>query len=308
VSVFKTIISRLHGVFDKNPYREPVISITSNDEKAMVSVGSQRLTGTGGLSIDLSTMTLQALVTEINLAPGYGATLTHPEYAQFLAKGLLTDGIHNVADDPSLYLSDNQLWAEMQTYAWMLEEQSQRLQQLSKQLYFHSADTDWLEYWARDHFGYQRDGAEPDKEYLRRAVQEIVAPNQNNVAMENMIEKAIEGSFCQIKDSAADPDRLIEGVRPLTWFQVLVGFDLNESEFSFEGKYEQAIAIIKRAKAAGTRIEYLELAGHLKASPAKMAIGAAIAITEVIEVFPSSNMAFEDYDDIITEAGDDLMK
>ena len=123
-----------------------------------------------------------------------------------------------------------------------------------------------------------------------------------------MIEKGLVGSFCEVLDSAADPARLIGGIRPLTLFQVLVGFNLDLGDVSFDGKYNQALSIINRAKAAGTKIEYLEMSGHMTSPTATLALGAAMAVTEVIEVFPSSSMAFEDNDDIITEDGDDLMK
>lgn len=308
MSLLGNILSRLHGVFNKDPKRHPVLIITATDQNAQVSVTNLRLFGTGGMALDLSEITLQDLVTAISATPGYSAALISSNYGAFLARGILDDGSHGVLEDPNLYFPMSQLWAEMQTYAWILEEQTQRLRQISKQLYFHSSDTDWLDYWANGYFGCVRNIEEQDEGYLRRAVQEIVAPNQNNIALENMVEKALEGSSCQVIDSAADPDRLIEGKRPLTWFQVLVGFNLDTGEVSFDGKTEQTLAIINRAKAAGTRIEYFEMAGHLTAPTATVALGAAIAVTEVIEVFPSSSLAYEDDDDIITEDGDDLMK
>jgi hypothetical protein len=308
MSVLAKLLTRLHGVFDKDPQRTPVLVLTHKGNP-QVSVSDLRLMGTEGLQIDLTELTLQGLVDTINMVPGYGASLTSSTYAKFLARGILEDGAHGVTEDPHLYYPNSLLWAEMQTYGWTLDEQSERLRQLTKQLYLHTADTDWLEYWTKDHFGKPKLVGETDQEYQRRAIQEIVAANQNNKALEILVEGALAGSTCDVIDSAADPDaRLPDGTRPFTWFKVLVGFDLNSNNIYFDGKYDKAIGLITKGKAAGTRLEYLELSGHLTAATAKAQIGATVAMVEVIEILPNLTMTFEDDDDIITENGDDLMK
>jgi hypothetical protein len=263
MSVFNNLLSRLHRVFNKDPDRIPVMAITCTDPGAEITTNSLILVGTGGLSVDFSELTLQQLATAIGTFSGYSATLVSASYASLLARAVMEDGTHKISADTHLYYPTSQLWLEMQTYAWILDEQAERLRQLTKQLYLHSADTDWLDYWLQDFFGIPRDGAETDPIYQRRGINEIVSLNQNNIAIENLIEGSLtNGIPCQVIDSAIPSTRLIGGKRPLTWFRVISVFDITGPE-PFSANSDKVIRLVNKAKAAGTKIEEIVVGGYI---------------------------------------------
>jgi hypothetical protein len=272
MAVFDRIMSRLHRVFNKSPERTKVLHI-DHDGEATIRVEALRLTGTGGLNCDLSESTLQELVAEINDVAGYSAFLLTTDYADFLSRSLLDESSHLLTDEPSLYCATTLLWSELKVYGWALEEQAERVRQLGKQLYLHSADADWLEYWVRQYFGINRDKDETDAQYRLRGVYEIISLNQNNKSLEVLVENAFANSQCRVTDSVKNPEERIRNGTKFyngrrahnngghTWFQVHVAFDddIENLVLVYEARLK---ALIEKNKAAGTSVEYYTITGR----------------------------------------------
>jgi len=272
MAVLDKLLSRLHRVFDKDPQKTPVILLSCTVDGVQVSTSNMRITGTGGLNIDFSEMTLQELVTSINAVAGYSASLVANDYMGLLARAILEDGAHSAVQNTSLHYPTSLLWAEMQTCGWILDEQVERLRQLGKQLYFHSADSDWLDYWSKTYFGINRNHQESDDDYVRRAIHDIVALNQNNIALGNLIRETVTGYDCDVIDTPSETDALSYGglitadgaqlyngslTAQYGMFSVAAQIEM-EDQVPLAELSQKVREIVNRHKAAGTELRALD--------------------------------------------------
>ena len=75
------------------------------------------------------------------------------------------------------------------------------MQDANSQLYLHSADGEWLDYWCRTYFGIPRKNFESDTEYINRTVAEIIKLKQNNKALEIALKQAFAALDCTVVDA-----------------------------------------------------------------------------------------------------------
>ena len=194
------LINRLHRVFDKEPRPIPVLTVStpciitmSNAVATVLVSGSTHTIATDG-------MTLSQFVTALG-TKGVTATLTSGAYQILIARGVLDTHRQDTTVDNHVYYSSNLFWQEMQVYGWMLQEQSDRLLRAEQQLYLHSAENEWLDYWLKDYFGILRDTSESDAQYKDRAIAEIIRIKQNNKAMEIALKNAVAAVDCIVRDA-----------------------------------------------------------------------------------------------------------
>lgn len=198
---FQRLINRLHNVFRKEPPLVDVIRIeyTGQDATIFVTRSMIRLLTTEGvLDIPTQNKTLVDVATSINDSRLATATLLNPEFNSLFAGGLLADTIP-VGTSCRLKYPQSILWSEIQTYGYIQDEQWDRIAAAEQELYLHTADGAWQDYWIKDHFGIRRINNETDGEYWLRAKEEILAPKLNNRALETLCKK-MSGVTVEIVD------------------------------------------------------------------------------------------------------------
>ena len=161
----------------------------------VVAVKNLRLTAAsadGNLSIDLSDISLSALVAAIAADPAYSSALIDSGSGALLARGL-TDAEHEATAGESLSLGypQNLLYHEIRTAGWLLDEQTGQIKSAERQMYMNTAEEAWLDYWARDFFGVARYVGESDEDYGKRTINELIRSTQNNKALELIILDAL---------------------------------------------------------------------------------------------------------------------
>jgi len=146
------------------------------------------------------------------------------------------------------------LYVIMAVFASSLITTQQAIIEALKQLYLHSAETNWLDEWG-SYFGVIRNfnDDEADDDYRARIIAEVVKPKCNNVALELAIEQ-YTGQTVTIADSATP-----------TWFTLNYAFNLlgGVSPDAYAAKIS---AIVNKIKAAGTRFELMASASSISDS------------------------------------------
>lgn len=235
---------------------------------------------TPGVEIDLSSGTVQDVADTLN-AQGFEATVLGQE--DLLARGLLssgeirTDGAIAATSLTGSELTDlsgntltllstksvlvhyptSPLWNEMSTYGWELDDQVERLKNAEGQLYLDTAEDKWLELWGNKYLGTPRLIGESDAAYAARIVQELLRPNQNNVALELILRDAM-GVDANIIDAWPNKDDLPVEQQPGARGRFLLDLAIDNSLTTEEADalIENCKAVIRRHKAAGT--DFLE--------------------------------------------------
>lgn len=257
IDLRKKLIDRLHRVFDKNRRSMPVVSIQYTGTRCEISISSENIyiasnEGTALYQFDNAT-TINDLITEINSYGILSASIIAEEYGLLLAKGFATDTIV-ATDATTLDYPTSKLWQEMQTAAFDLEDQAARIQSAEQQMYFHSSDSDWLDYWASNFFGIERYSGENDSEYRYRAVKELLRPTQNNIALENIVRDAL-GIDARILDAQKYTDEIPS---PFTAsdannrFLLDMAIPMEMDEASANILIERVKTLVRKYKAAGT--------------------------------------------------------
>lgn len=284
MDISKRLIDRLHRVFNKDPKKVAVMSVSFSGGACYVTISDNILTMKslyGQKYIELSEITLSELVVAINLLDGYSASLSNADYASFLARGLFEDAAMDIAVNPNLYYPTSLLWAEMRPYGWALSEQSDRVRAAEKQAYLDKSEGDWLEYWGKKFFGVERSGGETDPDYSRRIVSEATSLRLNNKAIEKALMNAIgikvdiidlgtysRGIFytnflyskTNVPDSVLFDDSRFHEIIDSA-FGVYIHSDVNTLDNAAKGYIK---SIIEKNRAAGKQAIYFTQAGILK--------------------------------------------
>lgn len=195
--MIRRLMDRLHRVFNRDPQAVPVVTISG---VSSVEVKGLRLL-VDGEAIDIATITLEQLVTALQVIP-VTAALTDASHGTLLARGLLES--YASGSQATLSYPTSLLYNEMQVYAWMLQGQADRITDLERQLYLNTADGDWLDFWGMTYFGVGRYTGETDEVYATRIKNEILRATQNNVALAQIVQDAT-GVRCQLRDAALYP-------------------------------------------------------------------------------------------------------
>jgi hypothetical protein len=192
--VIDRLLQRLHNVFNRNADAAKVLSVSSVAPNFAISLKGFALTmaadGVDTVVINISTITVGGLVEIIN-STSFVATLSSPDHNNLLARGLLFDG--EWFSYPSTLL-----YQELQTYTWTLEESIAQRQAAEKQLYAHTAEGSWLDYWL-SYFSLRRFQSENDSAFFTRGVAELFSPKVNNKALMKIISKAVT-YYVDVKD------------------------------------------------------------------------------------------------------------
>lgn len=277
-------MNRLHRVFNKDPQPYQVMFVSST-VGGVLDINADGLTIThryATVRVDFGEKTLNQVMVEINNKPYLTATLRQPTYSSMLAKGLLPSSQQDL-EDGRIYMASSIFYNEMQVYAGQLQQQANMLEYGEKQLYFHSATEEWLDFWAREYFGNPRKKQEPDSQYAPRVVAEIIKLTQNNKAMEVLLDRAIPSLDVEIVDAPARTwgNRDYHGE-----FDAVAEIDVETiSETTIKPDFWIAIEnTAAKVKAAGTRLKTIAL--HYKLTCHAPIFAAAGFMGEKITVYP----------------------
>lgn len=283
MSAFNRLIDRLHRVFNKSPQSVAVIQIGGNTNWT-IRIAALKMTvasdNTPAVEINLASGTVQDVADDL-VAQGFNATVLGQ--GGLLARGLLASGevrtegdvaattltgseLTDLSGDTLTLLSTkavlvhyptSPLWTELSTYGWELDDQTERLKNAEGQLYLDTAEDKWLELWGNKYLGTPRVAGESDAAYATRIVQELLRPNQNNVALELILRDAM-GVNATIIDAWPNKDDLpVEqqsGARGRFLLDLAIDNNLTTQEAN--ALIENCKAVIRRHKAAGT--DFLE--------------------------------------------------
>ena len=225
MGILDDLLKRLHRAFDKDPKLAAVIKLTPSQYPASYAVKNGVFTlsvsGSPSFTQSLSHGTIQDLVIAINLFFGFAVTyddgspilyddgtpffgqvgaaaqVINPVFSCFLAIGLF-ETVQDLSDDGNLYFPTSMLYNEFQTYSAVLIEQSERRKSAELELYAHTADGSWLDFWL-SYFGAFRLGQEGDLAFFTRALADTLSPKVNNQALAMILEKAL-GFSVEVED------------------------------------------------------------------------------------------------------------
>jgi len=154
--------------------------------------------------------------------------------------------LHRVFDK-----SDPILLAEIGAEAQELAEQSGRIYDIEKQMYLHSSESFWLDYWCDYHFGIARQTGETDADYLSRLIVVIMRPTQNGLSIEEML--LYRFPTLRFSISTAPPDN-IDGKDHYGNFYLDITYPAFSTAGDIAGSTWQSIDYtVMGIKAAGTR-------------------------------------------------------
>lgn len=248
------LLKKLHRVFEKDPSPIDAITIEENGE-ALITGGKLTVTPDGGntTQYSLDGMTIAEIASALQ-ADGIACEVADSSTADMLAIGLMSIRTETPA---ALRYPTNLLYQELKVYAMLLEQQFERIGLASKQIYLHSASDEWIEYWCRQFLAHPRIRGESDDEYLRRTIAEIIRPNQNNIAIEKLIEDAI-GLNTTVVDALSIFDELSAEQQAIANGRFLLSIDVPagmEPDVA-DRMISTARAIARRHKSAGTELFY----------------------------------------------------
>lgn len=237
-------------------YNEPIPS--------RVTVRDAKLYATGGVFVDLADITIDALAQQLE-ALDFLVSVENGT-GSLLARGLIDETDGDAYAGLTLSVPESIFYNEMRTYGWELDEQKKNIRDAERQMYMHSAEDDWLDYWCRDHFGISRLAGEADSSYLQRVVNDLARENQNNVALELIAKNAL-GVDITIHDAYP-----LRAELPPEYQDVAAGRFLLETGIPGDMTTEQAETlletirnVVRKHKAAGT--DFIETALRKQLQP-----------------------------------------
>lgn len=256
-TIRQRLMKRLHKVFSKEPDTTPVINIHYPGARCTVTVNANGIyvkaqEGTAYYLFSDFT-TLSHLVDQINSYTVLTASLVDEKYAPMLAKGLFDDTII-LPGQTYLSYPTSLLWQEMQTASFALTEQLARIADAEAMLYFHSANSTWLDLWANGYFSIPRHLGEIDSNYLARAIIELLQPTQNNIALEKIVEAAF-GIRVRIVDAMLHVDELpppYTEADARNRFLLDMAIDSSVTETDAEALITRIKTFVRKYKSAGT--------------------------------------------------------
>jgi hypothetical protein len=274
--MIERLLKRLHRVFNRSPELTPIVTVIANGPNLTLTLKNMILTlaadGLAPFIIDISTLTVNDLVLAINggvngggqflidedngLAlidettgeplfsesnTAYTAMVSQDNYAMLLARGIMIT-------ETGFSYPTNLLYQEFQIYDWTLSDTVIQRQNAEKQLYAHTAEEDWLDYWF-SYFAIARLAGETDLAFLTRGIAEMFGPKVNNKALQQIIMKAV-GHYVDVKDMG-DPSQ--EVPIPSTIGIFLYKGNINDLAIT---EKQAIVSIIKRYKASGKAVKY----------------------------------------------------
>lgn len=246
--MLKRLIDKLNSVFRKEPELATALTI-SKATSFDVSVKDSAVT-VNGTVIDITSITVGQLATAISALSGFTATASS-EFSGYLARGLYEG--QGSGTEVALHYPTSLLYSEMQVHAWSLQQQADQSAAALRQLFPKTAEGEWLDYWFRDYFGIRRSAGESDSAYLTRAMNEILAPTQNNVALARIVKNALG-----VDIAIVDADRFPAGELTIPKtdapgrFLLDMAIDASMSNDEAAALISMVKDVVRRYKAAGT--------------------------------------------------------
>lgn len=187
------LLSSLHSVFDKEP--APAVAMRLQHPLGLAwKVEKRKLTlstEAGALLgvLPLAGISIGLLAQQIGALGAVVADL-NPSLTSRLADALLDgSGRQSESNGDRLMVYDSLLWAILDTLASELEAaQSNAIIEGLKQAYLHTAEDEWLDYWA-GHFGMARSVGEDDEHFLLRILVDLLRPRNNPYDIRNQIKE-----------------------------------------------------------------------------------------------------------------------
>lgn len=214
--------------------------------------------------------TITDLATELD-ADGINVTIENNSLANMLARGLVP-----ATDSATAYYPQSLLWLELLTYAWALDDQRNRIEALNAEMYLDTADGNWLDAWG-SYFGTARLSGEVDQKYCARIVREVTYPNQNNKALEQLVDYFFSDYYtpsplvdCNVDDAHGTRGNLHYNgmishngqylhngdiIRTFAQFLASVWCELSSTDNTVEQMIGSR-AVIDRKKSAGTNYDF----------------------------------------------------
>jgi hypothetical protein len=286
----QTLLGYLNRVFNKDPGQFLAFRMQYSGGGMSWQVADGFLTVTvppGGVgqsfTVDLSTQTLQSLITLISGEPGFTVPFSDPTRQQLSALVLL-DGSNSQAasNGDHLYAYTSLLWAFFEACSNELELAETQIDQLPQQMSIPTADDFWLDFIG-NLYGIQRgtivvngvSTREPSPIYGPRIIQEVLAPRGNNIAIQMAIQSGTGNQQAVVTDAPIttagtphyDSSISYNGAHlynvttqgSFGLFDVQTGFNLEGSEniTDFENRVK---AIVERFRDAGTHLRSITLA------------------------------------------------
>ena len=293
MSMIDRLLKRLHRVFNKDPDGTPVISVDGTEIPATIAIRDNTLTISTDLAsceISLVDKTVAEIVEAINswsgsisqelfvsdgddgleqfltndldellILPGDSGdpfittSVANAAFADYAACGILDVASQPITAGLQFLYPESLFYNEMQVYAQALKEQADRLSDMERQLYLHTADGAWLDFWGRDMFGIVRFTAETDAEYQQRVLNEITSPTQNNVALAMIVKNAL-GVDARILDAVPYIDDLPPEQQGDAVGRFLLDLSIDNSLSTEEAEIliERTQNLVRKFKAAGT--------------------------------------------------------
>ncbi len=261
IKMAKRLIGRLHRIFNHEVTGEKCLllwSDTGHSVSASISELEMKVSidGAAATIFDLMELTVAELVSGLDSLSGCVVSLVDPDRSDCLAAGLLefSETLPDVSDAglQVSYLA-SVLGAEIQAYGIGLKDLSSNRALAEKQLYMHSAEEDWLDFWGRGYFGIDRYQGESDDDYSARVINEIVRPNQNNYALELIVLEAL-GIEISLRDAYPLREQLGAEMQGRTPWRFVLDMTLSNelSPEEAQAKVAKVKDLVRKHKAAGT--------------------------------------------------------
>lgn len=330
----RRLLGYLYRAFDTDPDAYTAFRLSSVDGLLRWTVADRVMTttvdGLNAHTISLVGHTVGSLAATLAAVPGYRVNDLVGDERVRLAAVSLIDGTGSPSElnGDRLRAYQSLTWAYLDACAVELQALSDAAAQAPRQMATATAEGDWLDELG----GYYNVGrlvGEGDTAYGARIVAEVIAPKNNNVALEIAIRRAF-GQSVSVTDVRlwGDAFPLLNGTISLNGahtlnasatplyglFDVAVGYDL-ESGPSIEEFQVQVRAFIDRVRAAGTHLRALALTGSSLAdivdestdggaipfSGAVLLDDAAVEPTEAMSSMDSTMATLEDAVDIASD-------
>jgi len=279
--LLRKLLGYIHDGFNLSPDDKPAIIINHANATLQFEVNGSFLIATMDnvevINISLTGLTINNVFNQ--LTPLFPDTVISTDYSNYPAQVLL-ESVRLFDASTGLFehtipVYRSMLFVILDMFSIVLETAKADIVEMLKQLYFHSSQSNWLDYYG-EYFGIPRkrarneifdstgriivdslnywilgsglSGYETDDVYRARIIYETIRAKSNNVALEILIFEKF-GLELEMIDSELNP----------TWFKYPVVFDIF-SDSILDDFFERLTAFVNIFKSAGTRFE-VELSG-----------------------------------------------